>query len=51
MMDKYHLPHPGEGRPDILREGVKDNCESVIGVYFLFCHLCAVHFETMLPVT
>lgn len=39
VIGRYRLPPPDEGRSDILWEGGKDNCESLVWVYFLLCCL------------
>lgn len=39
MIGRYRLPSPDEGRSVTLREGVKDNCDSLVWVYFLLCCL------------
>lgn len=39
MIGRYPLPTQDEGRSDTLWEGVKDNHECLVWVYFLFCRL------------
>lgn len=50
MIGRYPPPPPpDEGRSDTLWEGGKDNCESLVWVYFLLCRLyCMLKLRCLL---